>query len=335
MDDDKLTNEEAEAMLKRLTKHFREPVLPMRRYCDGLRTWADCIGELNTPGRSFGHEYVEEDHKFGADYAGHLRDILRDISKSNLLARILYGGEKLRTRPCPEHKGRWSGIMTCPYGCGETGWLPEPEDRPTKQQLLDAIVSLEDRKVKYRERWGADYDTAREEDEIKKCHAMLAFFYPETKGTGIEAPFKPMHHLVISIGISYVYKHPRRTFRIRLDVDPRMRSGEDQGRKLTEIPTKAITDCLAFTQEVLGHLASHDAQYVETHVTTYERLAGYVLEAGRHGVDLAQGSDYLEVSKTAAEKSVRGDLERVRVFVEGRSLPNVKVTVVRATKNDD
>lgn len=53
------------------------------------------------------------------------------IRKSNLLYRLLYGGEPLRTQPCPEHQGVWSGIGTpdkpdCPHGCGFTGWLPNP-----------------------------------------------------------------------------------------------------------------------------------------------------------------------------------------------------------------
>lgn len=67
------------------------------------------------------------------------------IPKSNLLARLLYGGEKLRTTPCPVHCGTWSGVpfpaawfkadlSGNPYycGCQGTGWLPEGvEPRPT------------------------------------------------------------------------------------------------------------------------------------------------------------------------------------------------------------
>lgn len=53
----------------------------------------------------------------------------QSIRKSNLLWRLLYGGEALRERPCPEHQGKWGGIGTpenpaCPHGCGFTGWLP-------------------------------------------------------------------------------------------------------------------------------------------------------------------------------------------------------------------
>lgn len=39
----KLTAEEAEAMLAQLTAHFHEPVMPITRYCDGLRKWASCM----------------------------------------------------------------------------------------------------------------------------------------------------------------------------------------------------------------------------------------------------------------------------------------------------
>lgn len=50
------------------------------------------------------------------------------IRKSNLLYRLLYKGEALRSSPCPAHKGKWSGLGSfdepdCPHGCGFTGWL--------------------------------------------------------------------------------------------------------------------------------------------------------------------------------------------------------------------
>jgi len=55
------------------------------------------------------------------------------IGKSNLLARILYSGEKVRTKMCPEHKGKWSGIEwgdnACPHKCQLTGWIQEEDDQ--------------------------------------------------------------------------------------------------------------------------------------------------------------------------------------------------------------
>lgn len=128
-----LTPEQAEAMLKRLSRHFRQPVLPIRRYCDALCLYADILSEQCAPGRS--------EHPRGEGYVHLLQGTIRDIRKSNLLARLLYAREKLRTRPCPEHKGQWSGIDECPYGCGSTGWLPEPENRPTKVQIEERMVA--------------------------------------------------------------------------------------------------------------------------------------------------------------------------------------------------
>lgn len=40
-----LTVEQAEAMLRRLSSHFHQPVMPIRRYCDKLREWAHCIND--------------------------------------------------------------------------------------------------------------------------------------------------------------------------------------------------------------------------------------------------------------------------------------------------
>lgn len=53
------------------------------------------------------------------------------VSKSCLLDRLIYGGEELRTKKCPEHDGHWSGcsfLAECPHGCSFganlTGWIP-------------------------------------------------------------------------------------------------------------------------------------------------------------------------------------------------------------------
>ncbi len=57
-----------------------------------------------------------------------------DLRKSNLLWRLIYGGESLRSRECPTHKGRWSGMAwngdecACAGGGCITGWLPEAAD---------------------------------------------------------------------------------------------------------------------------------------------------------------------------------------------------------------
>jgi hypothetical protein len=199
-----LTDEQAEAMLKQLTKHFREPVMPMSRYCSTLQTWARCIGERaqhlqqellpnlhdwdksdpkswkSTPeaevqqaekdvvkARATLRELIPtglhrlkgalsegalaEIAKFTLEHQetpreSRLSDLLHHeeaayqvertflaIGKSNLLARLLYSGEKLRTKMCPEHKGTWSGIEwgpdgACPHKCQLTGWVQESDD---------------------------------------------------------------------------------------------------------------------------------------------------------------------------------------------------------------
>jgi hypothetical protein len=52
------------------------------------------------------------------------------VGKSCLLARLIYAGERLRTRPCPIHRGNWSGwrFEECPgrcnFGPNLTGWMP-------------------------------------------------------------------------------------------------------------------------------------------------------------------------------------------------------------------
>lgn len=117
-DESRLTDDEAQAMLTRLSKHFHQPVMPAERFCEAFTTWFRCI-----------QRNVADGGSHGAGYASALDAILLDIRKSSLLARLIYGGEKLRTRKCPEHKGVWSGIDPCEHGCGETGWVPD--DWPT------------------------------------------------------------------------------------------------------------------------------------------------------------------------------------------------------------
>jgi hypothetical protein len=52
-----------------------------------------------------------------------------NLQKSNLLWRLIYRGQPLRTEMCPLHQGQWSGCAwdPCPHGCSDgnnvTGWL--------------------------------------------------------------------------------------------------------------------------------------------------------------------------------------------------------------------
>jgi hypothetical protein len=111
-----LTDEQAAAMMAELARHFGEPVRRVSTYCKALETWAGKAVEAGIISlRSFS-------------------EVRMGIEKSCLLARLIYGGEELRERPCPEHRGEWKGIEwrdpktgegnVCPHGCGLTGWLP-------------------------------------------------------------------------------------------------------------------------------------------------------------------------------------------------------------------
>lgn len=128
MTDEKLTDEEAEALLKKLSKHYGQPVMPVRRYCDALWTWMDCVED------AYKEDGAKPTSKF-ADIAPRMRSLRTAIQKSNLLWRLIYGGEPLRTKKCPVHQGHWSGLPhpdnDCEHGCELTGWIPDdfvPQD---------------------------------------------------------------------------------------------------------------------------------------------------------------------------------------------------------------
>jgi hypothetical protein len=172
--EERLTDEQAEAMLKRLSKHFKQPVMPVQRYCDKLRAWARCIDQRarraqqetlpklydvdeTTKEYSVEAKAQQAEHRAAEmrarkevpcanerersldrliekeTYAANVQRVFLNIEKSNLLARTLYAGEKVRETMCPEHKGRWTGIEwsdnRCPHGCQLTGWIQEEVDQ--------------------------------------------------------------------------------------------------------------------------------------------------------------------------------------------------------------
>lgn len=68
---------------------------PVTEICAAFDTWAEATGSKDWPTRFQAH-------------------------KSNLLYRLIYLGEPLRTEKCPVHEGRWSG---CSWGDAlKTGW---------------------------------------------------------------------------------------------------------------------------------------------------------------------------------------------------------------------
>lgn len=111
-----MTDAEAEAALAALRQHYKEPVLPLSRFCAAITTWFRVIERLNEVPDESGRS------RQGSRYHNVLRLVERDIRKSNLLGRLLYLGEKLRTVQCPTHNGRWTGDGDC--ACQGTGWMP-------------------------------------------------------------------------------------------------------------------------------------------------------------------------------------------------------------------
>lgn len=179
----KIENEEqANEALAALSRYFREPVMPVGRYCEKLRAWQRAIDErasrkraelfpgidadyykdpslketaekaweayraakkeIEDPLKAYAaagkmefdkRYYALQDLKSYESLADAVGHVFLQISKSNMLARVLYAGEKVRTKMCPEHKGKWSGIEwrdnQCPHGCQLTGWIQEPDDQ--------------------------------------------------------------------------------------------------------------------------------------------------------------------------------------------------------------
>lgn len=124
-----------EEEIDRFLKAYEDgiPIMPVSMFCDFLKTWARMAGEPHP----VAPEKREGENKGRAALGEAAQVTFRDIQKSNLLWRLIYGGETLRTKPCPVHRGRWSGCMlppetackgACMSGINVTGWLPEPGD---------------------------------------------------------------------------------------------------------------------------------------------------------------------------------------------------------------
>ena len=122
------SKEEAHELLQRLEQFYGGPVLPLGHFCHAMELWMDCIVRNNTDPR-----LAQEGINHGQKYFEFLNLMRIDIRKSNLLGRLLYAKEPLRTRMCPIHKGHWNGqamfFEKCHLLCDGTGWLRErPED---------------------------------------------------------------------------------------------------------------------------------------------------------------------------------------------------------------
>lgn len=103
-----------------LAKHYGEEVLPVSQVCTKLEQFVQCLIDNESDG--------PYDEKTGAAVREHGRMAIHYATKSNLLFRLLYLGERPRTRKCPKHDGHWSGWANtsceCQSGLDVTGWLP-------------------------------------------------------------------------------------------------------------------------------------------------------------------------------------------------------------------
>jgi hypothetical protein len=112
-------------------------------FCAKMEDWAKaCMTHLPTDD--------EAKKQWREEFAQHWLWLHRAIIKSNLLWRLMYEDEKLRTVPCPIHKGRWSGCTlpadsgcngACMSGANVTGWLPEANTPKAVGPIL--IVNVE------------------------------------------------------------------------------------------------------------------------------------------------------------------------------------------------
>lgn len=117
--------DEAAQLRARLEELEGEPVLAASEYCNAFRAWAEAIAA-----RIEREPDAEEAERWRRCKRA-LDELPLYILKSNLLARLIYCGEEVRTTPCPAHKGHWSGCVweDLPCGCvahgNVTGWLPD------------------------------------------------------------------------------------------------------------------------------------------------------------------------------------------------------------------
>jgi hypothetical protein len=122
---DKETREHYEHELE---KHYGEPIWPISDFCDRLGLYIQALKEGREDKRAFytSSPYSKEITDFLIDNGP---TIITFARKSNLLFRLLYLRQPLRTKKCPKHQGHWSGCKfgldgcECQVGFDVTGWL--------------------------------------------------------------------------------------------------------------------------------------------------------------------------------------------------------------------
>jgi hypothetical protein len=127
-----LSGEEVAAYEGALARHYGEPVRPVSRYCKAFETWARALDERKERVEALSDDDPRKQPETN-DALTKIADlsflIALSIRKSNLLYRLIYEDQPLRTEMCPEHQGRWSGCVwdeycECMDGYDVTGWLP-------------------------------------------------------------------------------------------------------------------------------------------------------------------------------------------------------------------
>lgn len=118
--------EEAHRVLR---EHYGDEVRPIKEVCGGIFRWLDAIKA---------EHYTDSDDQalstIARSYAA-AGFVTITAAKSNLLYRLLYLRQPLRTEKCPVHDGHWAGYPSiiggesstacaCQVGLDITGWLP-------------------------------------------------------------------------------------------------------------------------------------------------------------------------------------------------------------------
>jgi hypothetical protein len=113
---------DVETARKVLEQHYGERVAPVSEYCRAIEQYMQALAQdgAGSPSGERLNEIARE-LKFTTAY----------FAKSNLLYRLLYLGQPLRTEKCPIHDGHWAGCPApddyCPHGCtvagNTTGWI--------------------------------------------------------------------------------------------------------------------------------------------------------------------------------------------------------------------
>jgi len=126
---------------------MEEKKYSIKEYCDKLYEWAAIIkstyAEIETQIKNGELEPKQVIYPQVKELPEALDIVMLAIQKSSLLGRTMYGGQKPRTKKCPVHQGRWSGLYAtrpdhhargtdlvceCWDGWECSGWVPEHKD---------------------------------------------------------------------------------------------------------------------------------------------------------------------------------------------------------------